>query len=377
MWLDTDGRYSRDVCEGISRFQATALRPWSVQVVRHDLAAMQPSDVLQWQGHGIITRVDSEAMQALLQSTGLPVINVSGALEDPVFPTFVQDAAPTARLAVDYFLDLGFRRFAFFGARGPKWSQARLRHFRRLLDERSHALDHLLLPMVKDTFEDDHAELDAWLQQLPRPVAILASDDRAGLRLLNACLQLGLQVPDEVAVLGVDNDEIICRFASPPLSSIELDGLGAGFRAAQLLDRLMHGDALPERLVTPLPPRGIVHRRSTDLEAIADPHVALAVRLIHAEACQGVQVADIVRRIPLARRPLENRFKALIGRTMREEIWRVQFDRAKSLLRDTTLPLRSVADACGFEHVEYFSAAFKKFVGEAPGRYRQSINGLR
>jgi LacI family transcriptional regulator len=277
---------------------------------------------------------------------------------------------------VECFLGLNFRRFAFFGARGPKWSQARLRHFRRLLEERGNTVDHLLLPMVKDMFEDDHAELEAWLQQLPRPVAIWASDDRAGLRLTNACLQLGLRVPEEMAVLGVDNDEIICGFASPPLSSIELDGVGAGYRAAQLLDCLMHGDALPGQLLTPLAPRGIVHRRSTDVQAIADPHVALAMRLIHAEACQGVHVADIVRRIPLARRPLENRFKTMLGRTMREEIWRVQFDRAKCLLRDTELPLRSIAEECGFEHVEYFSAAFKKFVGEAPGRFRLSSKGL-
>jgi len=177
-------------------------------------------------------------------------------------------------------------------------------------------------------------------------------------------------VPDEVAVVAVDNDELLCELAHPPLSSVIPNTRRTGYEAAALLDRLMSGGK--SRGETHLiPPLGVATRLSTDVLAIEDPHVSRAVRFIREHACDGINVQDVLRAVPQSRRLLEGRFRKLLGRTPHEEILRVQVQRVKQLLTETDLTLDAIAERTGFSHTEYLSVVFRREVGTPPGRFRE------
>jgi LacI family transcriptional regulator len=172
-------------------------------------------------------------------------------------------------------------------------------------------------------------------------------------------------------VIGVDNDRLLCDLADPPLSSVICNTHRTGYEAAALLDRMMSGEPVPPEacLIKPL---GIETRQSTDILAIDDPHVAVAVRFIREQACTGIQVSDVLQHVPFSRRVLESRFRKILDRTPHEEIARLRIDRVKQLLVETDLPLLVIASRAGFQHVEYMTVAFKKQVGVPPSKFRQS-----
>jgi LacI family transcriptional regulator len=213
------------------------------------------------------------------------------------------------------------------------------------------------------------AEIAAWLKSLPKPVGIMACYDSRGQQVLDACRNAGFAVPDEVAVIGVDNDELLCELASPPLSSVIPDAHRAGYAAAARLDRLMAGKTVAPTAEL-VPPLGVASRQSTDALALDDKDIVQAVRLIREHACEGINVADVLRAVPLSRRVLEQRFQKLLGRTPREEILQVRLARVKQLLGETELALYQIAERTGFEHVEYLSVVFKRETGLTPSAWR-------
>jgi LacI family transcriptional regulator len=204
----------------------------------------------------------------------------------------------------------------------------------------------------------------------------MACNDIRGQQVLTACRAIGVAVPDEVAVLGVDNDEVLCDLADPPLSSIIPDTRRIGYEAAACLDRMMCGEP-PPGPTTVIPPLGVVTRRSTDVLAVDDRALAHAARFIRERACEGITVQDILDGIPLSRSVFERRFLKTFGRTPKAEIVRTQLRRVMQLLAETDLPLKQIADRTGFEHPEYMSAAFKKRTGLTPGVYRRSVRERR
>jgi LacI family transcriptional regulator len=212
---------------------------------------------------------------------------------------------------------------------------------------------------------------------LPKPLGVFACYDICGQQVLDACRSVGLAVPDEVAVLGVDNDELLCELSSPGLSSVIPDTHRTGYEAAALLARMMQGERLEafELRITPL---GVQRRLSTDVLAIDDPLVVRAVRYIRDHACAPINVQDVLRVVPLSRKGLEARFRNLLNRTVHDEILRVKLDRVKQLLADTDLKVSDIASRTGFEHTEYLSVAFKRETGSTPGRYRmQQASGAQ
>jgi LacI family transcriptional regulator len=215
-------------------------------------------------------------------------------------------------------------------------------------------------------------EIGRWLLSLPRPVGVMACYDIRARHVLDACRRVGLAVPDQVAVIGVDNDEFLCNLAEPPLSSVAPDTRRTGYEAAALLDRLMSGRERPRGQAIFVEPLGVVARRSTDVLAVGDPDVSAAVRFIREHACQGIAVKDLLARVPLSRRVLEGRFRKLLGRTPHEEIARIRFERVRQLLRETRLPLEEVARRSGFRNAEYLSTAYRREFGTAPSVYRKT-----
>ena len=199
----------------------------------------------------------------------------------------------------------------------------------------------------------------------------MACNDLRGQQLLNACRAVGVAVPDDVAVVGVDNDELICDLSDPPLSSVEPDTEKIGYEAASLLARLMNGETLCQRAYF-IAPKGVVPRQSSDVLASDDDLVSQAVRFIRSNACRGINVDDVLKQVPLTRVTLKRRFEKLLGRSPKAEIVRVQLERVKHLLAETDLPQAQIADQCGFSHPEYLSVVFKQKTGQTPSAFRQA-----
>jgi LacI family transcriptional regulator len=205
----------------------------------------------------------------------------------------------------------------------------------------------------------------------------MACHDERAYELLTACALAGVMVPDEVAVIGTGNDQVLCNLCDPPLSSVEPGAERLGVEAAALLDRLMAGDPPPTKPVL-LPPLYVVTRPSTDVLAIADAEVVRALRFIRDHACDGVSAPDVARRVSsLSRRVLDARCKKVINRTLHAEIRRVQIQRVKQLLTDTELSLADIAGRTGFEHAEYMNVVFKRMTGQSPGKYRFNSTGRK
>jgi LacI family transcriptional regulator len=215
-----------------------------------------------------------------------------------------------------------------------------------------------------------------WIESLPRPVGIMACYDIRAQQLLDICRELNIAVPEEIAVIGVDNDRLLCDLCDPPLSSVTPDTHRTGFIAASLLDKQMAGERVESRAAL-IPPIGVETRQSTDVMAIDDPHIVSTLRFIRHNACSGIQVRDLLTRVPLSRRVLESRFKERIGRTPHEEITRIRMERVKTLLLETDLPLAAIAKRTGFNYIEYLNEAFKKWVGTTPGKYRKEASAGR
>ena len=221
-------------------------------------------------------------------------------------------------------------------------------------------------------WQTQQIDLIAWLQQLPKPVGIMACNDVRGQHVLDACRQADIAVPEEVAVVGVDNDPVICDYCGPPLSSVIPDSRRVGYEAARMLDSIMAGNC-PTHRVTMIPPLDIAVRQSSDVLAVDDPDIAAAMRFIREHACQGMTIDDLLKAIPLSRSQLERKFRKHFGRSPQVEVRLVQLKRARQLLAQTDLSLDQVASRVGFAHSEYFSVVFKRHLGETPGQYRRRM----
>jgi LacI family transcriptional regulator len=212
-----------------------------------------------------------------------------------------------------------------------------------------------------------------WLQSLPKPVGILATDDMEARELAAICLDAGLAVPDRVAIIGVNNDKLLCESAFSPISSVETNFEQVGFAAARILDRLIAGKKLgPDQRVTRLPPVGVIRRVSTDVLAVEDPNLAEAVRYIREHACDPCSVDDVVRQVAVARRWLERQLVQKLGRSPHDEITRVRMEEATRLLMEPELLLEDVAEHCGFTTVQSFHRTFRQATGESPAAWRRA-----
>ncbi len=369
--IETSNRYARGLLHGICTY-IRKFGPWTIHYAEHSRGESPPEWLARWRGDGIIARIENPSIAEPVAALGLPTVDVSAARLLPDVPCVETDDEAIARVAVEHFRERGFKHLAFCNVYGFNWSKYRCDHFMRFVAA-ANLTCHVYRPPsvvgLPNAWQQDMADLSRWVKSLPRPVGILAGWDGCGLRLLDACRGLGIAVPDEVAVLGVDDDELLCDLAEPRLSSIITDPYRIGYEAAAQLDRLMAGES-PSALMTVFPPLGIATRQSTDGLAVEDAEIAQAVHYIRRNACQGINVSDVVEAVALSRRGLEERFKKVVGRTPHEEIVRVQLQRVKELLTETDLSVAAIAGRTGFRHVEYLSAVFKKKVGVPPSEFR-------
>lgn len=378
--IETSLGYGRGVLRGIANYVA-AHQPWSIYVDQRGLNDPAPDWLNDWNGNGIIMRAQTRRIAEVVGNLKVPAVDTQHQFRGLEMPCVISDPTAIAQLAADHLLERHFRHFAFVGVEGALWSNLRRDAFVEIL-QRAGFPCHVHSPICRSAFleswESRQAELAEWLQDLPKPVGVMAADDLRALRILNACPRKGIAVPEQVAVIGVDNDETFRNFGDPPLSSVKLDLEEIGFTAAELLDRLMQGKTPPKNpiVITPL---GVVTRRSTDIVAIGDAITAQAVRYIYQYACQGVSVTDVAQHCNVSRRVIERSFSQFLGSSPHEQIVRAKLARVKQLLIDTDYSLDTIAAKCSLTHASYLGKIFKKVVGQTPGEYRRTVshNGRR
>lgn len=369
--IESSNAYARGLLGGIHSYLREH-KPWSIWLPEQGRGAAPPEWLDGWNGHGIIARIENRVIAKAVQAKGLPTVDVSAWRFLPKLPCVETDNEAIAALAFAHLRENGFESFGFCGDVRFRWSRERRSSFARLAAEAGCRCSVYPPDGRRRTspasWAAEEKELTDWIRQLEKPCGVMACYDIQGWRLLEVCRNAGVAVPDEVAVVGVDNDDLLCNLSEPPLSSVIPDSQRAGYQAAALLDRMMAGEEVDELHF--LKPTGMVIRQSSDVLAIADAHVSQAVRFIREHTTEGIKVGDLLRELPISRRVLEARFKKLLGHSPHEEMLRVQLRRVRQLLEETDLPLKTIADRAGFKYVEYLSAAFNREIGEPPSEYR-------
>lgn len=370
--LDQDLGYRRDIQSGIHRY-ASEKTNW---VLRPAMPTMETfSRIRDWKPHGVICHILPPELARALTGLGCPIVTTTTSVEGLNLPLVQNDHEMIGRWAADYFLDQGYRNFGFYGGARTAYTQGREVGFRSRLSQQ----DLTVAACYEDNSPDQPLDqgwriggetLRQWLQELPKPVAILAGQDISARVLADTCFELSVRVPDEVAVMGVDNDETECMAARPPLSSIEVCGMRVGFLSAQMLDQLMQG-SVPESRTVLVPPVRIVVRQSTDILAIRDSTVAEALQLIRDRLPAEIGVAQLAKALGVSRRVLEMKFNKSLGRTVLQEIRRVRVEKAKELLSRTNLDMEEVARRSGFSGARRLAVVFGEFAGVTPSIYRR------
>jgi LacI family transcriptional regulator len=365
--------------KGVAHFGRTH-QPWAAFL---DDEARAESDI-RWlksnQWHGVISRHTTPTLVRACSELGLHLVDVNDTPAFPGVPKIRPDNTAVGHLGAEHFLERGYRHFAFSGFSGLDWSAERRDGFVEALRLAGHMCDVLDVAFPGDLtpFWDARQTLtlSTWLHKLPKPLAVMAANDLRAIQVLTAAQTSGLLVPEEIAVLGVNNDSIRCDLAEPPLSSVATNPFQSGYQAAAVLARLMGGEPPgPEGLrVEPL---GVVTRQSSDVLAMSDKNVTAALSFIREHACRGITVEQVLKHAFASRSQLEKKFRRHIGRSPQAEIRRVQVDRIRQLLFETNFPLMKIAELTGFEHVEYMCVVFKRLTGESPGAYRKRMQSSK
>ena len=374
--IESSRGYGRGLLRGIVRY-AQLHGPWSFYIRPGDFDQSLP-EMKHWGGAGIIARVESRQRAEAILAANVPTVLVGA---DPQLieqvpelakMSFVgSDCEGAARLAAAHFLDRGFEYFGYVGVHGRNWSSRRSAAFCAAIRAAGFSPYLYVPPSNKQDCRWEHEQplLAQWIEELPKPAALMACDDDRGRGVLEACRLAGVRVPEEVAVIGVDDDELFCELSDPPLSSVALNSEQGGYRTAHLLDQLMQQKIdTPQHLI--VEPTHVVTRRSTDVKAINGREVGIALSFIHRNRARHFTVADVADVAGTSRRSLEMKFRKSVGRTIQTEIQRVRLEHAKQMLRETDLPIPQIAESSGYNSVSYLTQVFRREVGVSPAKYR-------
>jgi len=371
--VETSRGYGRSIIEGIAQY-VREHGPWSIQFEERDLEDPPPQWLAGWRGDGIIARSATDALAKAVRATGVAAVELH--YSEPGGIDVGCDHDAVGRMAAEHLLDRGLRQFAFFAFGEVRWIRLRREAFVRVLAAAGHPC-HVYQPprgrrvALPHWEESQHPRVVQWIGSLPRPLGILCGSDLHALHVLDACRELGIQIPEQIAVLGVDNDAVICGVTNPPLSSIDLNSRRIGYEAAALLARRMAGRSLRSKSLS-VPPSHVATRQSTDVLAIDDADVAQAISFIRQGAGKGIRVSEVAAGVGLSRRVLERRFRQWLGRSPKAEIVRVQIEAAKMLLTQSELSIEAVARQCGRTPFKYFGQLFRRETGLTPRAFRKA-----
>ncbi len=348
--------------------------PWAIYLKPFGVEKSLERWLRDWRGDGVIAAVTIGETE-LLADLGIPVVDVIGIARQPGVPLVHTNDRSVGRAGANHLRDCGFKHFGFVEYFEHAWSTDRRAGFVELLSEYGLTCDVYPIAYPQsgsggpEAWEAQQHSLREWIARLPKPVGVMCSTDLLAQQFLEACLRSGISVPEQIAVIGADNDEPICRVCYPPLSSVIINDDQRGYMAASVLDQMMSGKPAPTETVW-VEPVGVASRASTDILAVDDEAVATALRFIRDHGCDEIGVDDIVRRVPISRSVLERRFRKVVGRSINNEVLRVRLNKAVQLLCETDLELKVIAMKAGFGSTSYMSAVFRERLDRTPGSYR-------
>ncbi len=374
--IDFSRWYGRRALLGVAKF-VREHHEWSVQSEEWRWTDPVPDWIKNWHGDGIIAWLETPELAALVQDLGVPAVDIRGA-SGAGLPLIDTENQIVGNLAAEHLMQRGFRHYAFCGFVGANYSDSRGHWFSERLAQSGHPCITYEPPAISRNMQTIELEkrgllfqedLARWIRSLPKPVGIMACNDIRGQQVINACRRGDVLVPEEVAVIGVDNDELFCELSDPALSSVAVDALRIGYDAAMVLEEMMLGKKPPKHPVL-VPPLGIVTRRSTDVLAMDDRQLAAGVRFLREHLFEDISVTDMARAAGMSRRVFERRFVSQIARAPKAELLRLRLERVKELLADTDWPLAQISERTGFKHSEYLHTVFTQKTGATPGKFR-------
>lgn len=366
--------YGQHILLGVSKF-VHEHPEWVLHLIQSD-SPMLAEDIRQWNPDGIISGLLDTPTGVAEYRYKRPWVSVLVQPDDPdaVFVTVDEDAI--GRMAAKYYLDRRFTNFAFLGNSEHEFSVQRGEAFEYALNEQGFDCSMLLYPTKVHGMElrkqrSIVQRKAKWLESLPKPIAVFACDDWEAFQFIQFCRQQGVRVPEDVAVIGVGNDELLCNISNPPMSSIRSPEERVGYDAAVLLDRILKGQTVETKCF--LPPSGMVSRQSSDVMQVGDPVVAKALAFIQEHISEPIKVEDLLGHVYISRTLLERKFRTELGRTPLVEIRRQRIRRARQLLADTGMSIAEIAEACGFSSDIRLSTVFKELTGQSPSAFRKAV----
>ncbi|HTR26558.1 MAG TPA: DNA-binding transcriptional regulator [Terriglobales bacterium] len=377
---DATRAYDVKVMTGVATYLREGGSTWSVYLEETALKDQRLPDLRSWHGDGVIANFDDPRVVDAVVASHLPAVAFGSGYGwyDPSFriPYFFTNNKAIAQLAAGHLLEHGLRNFAYYG--GPQtrisgWSVERERAFAVHVSQNGRTCPVYREPLhAKRNPTLREGALGRWLISLPKPVGLMAENDQRARLALEVCRATGLRVPDQVAVVGVDNDDLICHLSTPLLSSVEQGSRRVGYEAAALLDRIMRGFR-PRRMSFVVDPVGVIPRASTDTLAIEEPRVAEAMRYIAEHAREGIQATEVASAVGVSRPALDVRFKRMLGKSIRRAIRCAQMNRILEMIRNTSASLKEIASATGFKSVQHMTTVFRVELGTPPAEYRKKL----
>jgi LacI family transcriptional regulator len=367
--VETSREFGRQLIIGIARYSRFH-GPWSFYKEPIDLKSSIPR-LTSWKPDGIIMR-DSLIKNELIKLRIPTILVQHDSSYSKDLPVVTTDSFSIAKMASEHFIERGLKNFAFCGFDNYEWSNYR-KHFFCKHNTKSGFKTYVYSSpknIRMHDWEKEQSHVSDWLKTVPKPVGLLACNDDRGQHILEVCKRLSLKVPEDVAVIGVDNDPMICDIGDPPLTSIALNVESAGYEAAKLLDQMIDNQEIKAQPIN-VSPTHIVHRQSTDLLAVSDPEVVVAIRFIKENAKNKILVDDVVKITRIGRRSLEQRFRKTIHRSIYDEIRKVRVEMISKLLIETDLPISHISSLFNFTDVEHISRYFKKEKGIGLREFRK------
>lgn len=377
--LESARTCERDFLRGIARYSHLH-GPWAFYrkpkfYLKDRSTGVSLSQVKAFDPDGIIVS-DTEQFDPILR-LGKPTLIHAFKTDAHECPTIIGDSEQTGQMAANHLLGLGFSRFAYCGLGQYYWSRGRHASFRETIVQAGFDVSYFELhpQQVKNALPKELLRLAKWLTSVI-PAGLMACADDCSQYIVEACKIADIQIPEQIGLIGVDNDDMVCELSDPPLSSIALDFDKAGYDAADLLDHLMSSQAAAHQRIT-VHPSHIVTRASTDILAIEDKDVAMAVQFIRQHTNKLIQISDVLNHVTCSQRTLHHKFHTELGRSVHQEIKQVRIERIAKLLRETDLPISTIAIKLGYSNINHISRYFQQAMNLAPLAYRKQFSPPR
>ncbi len=371
------GAHQEELINGVLRYALEQGCNWTYVTAPESLA-LSVLDLKGWRGDGIIAALNTPAEAACAKSLSLPIVNISATLAKTLVPRVSVDSRVVGELAADHLIERGFQQFAYFGLRRVAYSAVRHDGFEgRLATAGFHSVTLLMPPTYRvrsQQWRDQQRKLVQWLAKLPKPVGLFAVTDYRARQVLDACRQVGLRVPQQVAVIGVDNEEVICAHVQPRLSSVARNNRQEGYHAAAMLDLLIRHKPVPS-LEETIAPLGVVARESTETVAFQDPRLCRAIDYLNQNIAAPLGVQELASHVGVSRRWMEYAFREALGESPYQYIRQRRLKLAQQLLeKDARVKIYAIAKQTGFSSAKQFSMAFSQEFGSSPREYQRSRN---